>query len=105
MNYFHPDLKNKIYYNPGENGIDNQGNDKKNNGIDDDNNGFIDDYMGWDFVDRVGFPFDTTGGDELDWDNYPYDPNRGNFGFHGTFVAGIAGAETNNISGDCWCCT
>ena len=36
LNY--PDLKNKIYLNPGESGV------KSNNGIDDDNNGFIDDY-------------------------------------------------------------
>ncbi|HMT10502.1 MAG TPA: hypothetical protein PKA39_02635, partial [Ignavibacteria bacterium] len=43
------------------------------NGIDDDANGFVDDYMGWDFTDRVGFPFDSTGGDYLDWDNNPND--------------------------------
>jgi subtilisin family serine protease len=99
IEYFHPDLKNKIYKNPGEMGIDNLGRDKSNNEIDDDANGFIDDYMGWDFVDRVGFPLDTTAGDYLNWDNYPYDPVHGLAGFHGTFVAGIAGAEANNISG------
>ena len=88
IEYFHPDLKNKIYYNPGEMG------DKSSNGIDDDNNGFIDDYMGWDFVDRVGFPFDSTGGDYLTWDNIPLDE----YG-HGTLVSGTSAAETNNISG------
>ncbi len=50
--------------------------------------------MGWDFTDRVGFPFDSIGGDYLAWDNNPYDENG-----HGTYVAGIAGAETNNITG------
>lgn len=94
IDYLHLDLKNKIYYNPGENGIDNSGKDKRSNGIDDDNNGFIDDYMGWDFTDRVGFPFDSSGGDYLGWDNDPYDENA-----HGTYIAGISGAETNNVTG------
>jgi subtilisin family serine protease len=99
IDYYHPDLKNKIYQNPGETGLDINGNDKRFNGIDDDNNGFIDDYRGWDFTDRVGFPFDTTQGDFLNWDNDPFDPIAGSYGFHGTFVAGIAGAEANNVTG------
>ena len=94
IDYDHPDLKNKIYQNSGETGLDNQGNDKRSNNIDDDNNGFIDDYRGWDFTDRVGFPFDTSGGDYLDWDNDPKDENG-----HGSFIAGIAGAQTNNLTG------
>lgn len=93
IDYLHPDLKNKIFLNSGEIGIDALGNDKRFNGVDDDNNGFIDDYMGWDFTDRVGFPFDSTGGDYLDWDNDPMDENGYS---HGTAVAGIIGAETNN---------
>jgi subtilisin family serine protease len=94
IDYLHPDIKNKIYINPGETGTDAQGRDKRTNGIDDDGNGFVDDYMGWDFVDEVGYPFDTTGGDYLGWDNDPMDQK-----FHGTFVAGIIGAETNNLIG------
>ncbi len=94
IEYFHPDLINKIYFNSGEAGLDNLGRDKRTNGIDDDNNGFIDDYMGWDFVDRVGFPFDSTGGDYLTWDNIPLDEHG-----HGTLVSGTAAAETNNFSG------
>lgn len=94
IDYLHPDIKNKIYINPGETGLDAQGRDKRSNGIDDDGNGFIDDYMGWDFVDEVGYPFDTTGGDYLGWDNDPMDQL-----FHGTFVAGIIAAETNNLIG------
>ena len=93
IDYLHPDLKNKVFINSGEFGVDAYGNDKRYNGIDDDNNGFIDDYMGWDFTDRVGFPFDSTGGDYLDWDNDPMDENNYS---HGTAVAGIIGAETNN---------
>jgi subtilisin family serine protease len=94
IDYLHPDLQNKIYLNPGENGTDGNGNDKSLNGIDDDQNGFIDDFRGWDFTDRVGFPFDSSGGDYLDWDNDPMDENG-----HGTYIGGIAGAETNNITG------
>ncbi|GIK60911.1 MAG: S8 family serine peptidase [Ignavibacteriota bacterium] len=89
IDYYHPDLKNKIWQNPGE-----TGNGKETNGIDDDNNGFVDDYRGWDFTDRVGFPFDSTGGDYLNWDNDPFDE----YG-HGTNISGIAGAETNNYTG------
>jgi subtilisin family serine protease len=99
IEYFHPDLINKIYFNIGEIGLDQFGNDKRFNGIDDDNNGFVDDYMGWDFVDRVGFPLDTTAGDFLNWDNLPYDSIQGINGFHATYVAGIAGAEYNNQTG------
>lgn len=91
IDYLHPDLKNKIYINKGETGLDNNGKDKRFNGIDDDGDGFIDDYMGWDFVDRQGFPFDSLGGDYLTWDNNPLDENN-----HGTNIAGIIGAEVNN---------
>ncbi|MDY0083919.1 MAG: S8 family serine peptidase, partial [Ignavibacteriaceae bacterium] len=94
IDYDHPDLKNKIFINSGETGIDQFGNDKRTNGIDDDGNGFIDDYMGWDFTDRSGFPFDSTGGDYLEWDNDPSDEHG-----HGTYISGIAAAETNNFTG------
>ena len=89
IDYFHPDLQNKIWQNPGE-----TGNGKETNGIDDDNNGFVDDYRGWDFTDRVGFPFDSTGGDYLGWDNDPLDEQG-----HGTYISGIAAAQTNNFTG------
>ena len=94
IDYLHPDLQNKIYQNPGEMGTDAFGNDKRTNEIDDDNNGFVDDYRGWDFTDRVGFPFDSTGGDYLDWDNDPFDEQG-----HGTYISGIAAAQTNNFTG------
>ncbi|MCC6550207.1 MAG: S8 family serine peptidase [Ignavibacteriaceae bacterium] len=96
IDYLHPDLAGKIHFNSDETGTDAQGNDKRSNDIDDDGNGFIDDYMGWDFTYRKGFPYDSTGGDYLDWDNDPLDDNIFS---HGTAVAGIIGAQTNNISG------
>lgn len=97
IDYTHPDLKNKIYFNPGEMGLDSLGRDKRFNGVDDDGDGFADDYMGWDFVNRVGFAYDSTGGDYLDWDNNPMDEDK-QFS-HGTSIAGVIGAETNNHIG------
>lgn len=94
IDFNHVDLSNQIYYNLGETGLDTLGRNKRTNNVDDDANGFVDDYMGWDFTDRVGFPFDSTGGDYLDWDNNPNDEQG-----HGTFIAGIAGASINNLYG------
>lgn len=94
IDFDHVDLTQQIYYNAGETGTDALGRDKRTNGIDDDNNGFVDDFMGWDFTDRVGFPFDSTGGDYLDWDNNPNDEQG-----HGTYIAGITGASINNLFG------
>lgn len=87
VDYDHPDLANNIWTNPGETGTDSTGHDKSTNGIDDDNNGFIDDWHGWDFVGESYHP-DSTG------DNNPRFGNP-----HGTMVAGIIGAERNNIAG------
>jgi subtilisin family serine protease len=77
IDYLHEDLKDNIYYNVGEMGIDEHGNDKRYNGIDDDGNGFVDDWRGWDFY------------GEGDNDPMPGNP-------HGTHVAGIIGAVANN---------
>lgn len=74
-----PDLVNQLWTNPGE---------IPGDGIDNDHNGEIDDVHGWDFFSN---------------DNDP-DPSFEN-GFyadavdHGTFVAGMIGAQTNNDQG------
>ncbi|MCB1120165.1 MAG: S8 family serine peptidase [Verrucomicrobiae bacterium] len=71
----HEDLKNNLWKNPRE----------SKNGRDDDNNGIIDDLHGADFINKTGNLSDEDG--------------------HGTFVAGIIGAEGNNekgIAGVAW---
>ena len=72
----HPDLVDNLWRNPGE--ID-------GNGIDDDGNGFVDDVFGWNFaLDSA----DPTGLEEQL-------SNRD----HGTHVAGIVAATTDNGTG------
>ena len=75
IDWEHPDLADNIWINTDE--ID-------NNGIDDDNNGFIDDIRGWDF-----------GGLNGTSDNNPKEDRAD----HGTLVAGLASAVTNNEVG------
>ncbi|UCG51844.1 MAG: S8 family serine peptidase [Candidatus Latescibacterota bacterium] len=58
-------------------------------GVDDDGNGFVDDWIGWDFVDNIYGAWPGEDADEPD--NEPTD-----FNGHGTHVAGIMGAITNN---------
>jgi len=73
INLTHPDLVNNIWTNP---------NEIPGNDIDDDFNGFIDDVNGWNFNDSIA------------------DVSNGGYGhWHGTPVAGIIGAEGNNIEG------
>lgn len=76
INYNHEDLKNNLMINTGE---------IPDNGIDDDKNGYIDDFYGWNAGNNSSDPMDK------------FD--------HGTHVAGIIGASTNNnigISGVNW---
>lgn len=84
VDFYHPDLKDNLYINPGEDGLDQDNNSKRANGIDDDENGYIDDWCGWDFVSAGG-----AGGD-----NVPLPGNP-----HGTHVTGICAAVQNNIGG------
>lgn len=65
----HPDLAPNIWTNPGE---------VAGNGLDDDGNGYVDDVNGWDFSNGDNDPTPSAGND------------------HGTHVAGIAAAVTNN---------
>lgn len=82
IDFEHEDLKNQVWNNPGEMGLDELGNEKSTNGIDDDGNGFVDDWRGWDF------------GSESGNDN---NPSYG--GDHGVHVSGIAAAQVNNSIG------
>lgn len=75
----HPDLKDKIWVNKDE-----IANDKRDN----DNNGYLDDYNGWDFVDQDSDPNPSFGS--------AYNENAVN---HGTIVAGVAAASSNNNQG------
>jgi len=81
----HPDLRDAIWYNPGETGLDDMNRDRSTNGVDDDGNGFVDDWWGYDFA----------GPDAETPDNDP-SPGEEN---HGTIVAGIAGATGDNGTG------
>ena len=83
----HPDLASKIWVNP----------DEDLDGVDDDGNGLVDDVQGWDFGDADNDPNPHAVIDEIGLDE----------GFHGTFVAGIAAAATDNgvgIAGAGWGC-
>jgi serine protease len=73
----HPDLSANIWHNWGE---------TPNNGIDDDHNGYVDDRRGWDF----GGLGNNDGTPTPDNDPMEDRPD------HGTNVAGIASAVTNN---------
>ncbi|MCJ7458375.1 MAG: S8 family serine peptidase [candidate division Zixibacteria bacterium] len=81
----HPDLSLNIWTNKGE---------IAGNGIDDDTNGYVDDVRGWDFV-NGGYLCNSAGGEDCSTpDNDPKD-----FHGHGTHVAGISAAVTNNSTG------
>jgi subtilisin family serine protease len=72
----HPDLQNKIWLNSAE---------IPGNGVDDDGNGYVDDLHGWNFVSNSPDNQDDSG--------------------HGSHVAGIVAAETDNsigIAGISW---
>lgn len=76
VDYEHPDLAPNMWTNPGE---------IPGNGIDDEGNGYVDDVHGYDTANNDGDPLDDNG--------------------HGTHVAGILGAQSNNavgVAGTSW---
>jgi serine protease len=88
VEWYHPDLAPNIWHNLGEDANDNGRTLLESgdtwvfdpgdlNGVDDDGNGYVDDLIGWNF---------ST--------SQSNDPNTGHD--HGTHVAGIAGAVTDN---------
>jgi len=87
VRYTHEDLAGNMWKNPGETGLDANGNDKATNGIDDDGNGLVDDVYGAKYV-----------GVQISGD--PNDDNG-----HGSHVSGTIGGFGNNgkgVVGVCW---
>lgn len=81
----HPDLRDRIWTNPGE---------IPGNGIDDDKDGYVDDVHGWDFVDG-----------DADPDPEVKEASQSEGANHGTLVAGIIGAAGDNgigVAGAAW---
>ncbi|MEZ5357588.1 MAG: S8 family serine peptidase [Candidatus Zixiibacteriota bacterium] len=94
--YYHPDLKNNIWVNPGED-IDGDMvvfDSTDINSADNDGNGYTDDLVGYDFVSSSSNLW--PGEDGSVKDNDPKD-----FNGHGTHCSGIAAAVTNNSYGGC----
>ncbi|MSQ14445.1 MAG: hypothetical protein EXR50_01085 [Dehalococcoidia bacterium] len=107
----HPDLAANIWQNPGE---------IAGNGVDDDRNDYIDDFNGSDFVgSETGSQNSTNSPGDSNPCVFAGDPSAGNgrdddgdgdpdgAAYHGTAVAGIIAAVTNNslgVAGICWRC-
>ena len=92
IEWSHPDLVDNIAINEAEDG------DAATDNADNDGDGFFDNRNGWDFVNLLN----TTGCDDPDCQTADNDPSDA-VG-HGTFVAGVAAATTNNglgVAGTC----
>ncbi|MCC6278297.1 MAG: S8 family serine peptidase [Oligoflexia bacterium] len=88
VDYNHKDLAGNMWHNAGEEGLDEEGRDKRENGVDDDSNGYIDDFIGYDFAQKKNLPYDDHG--------------------HGTHTSGVAAAVGGNgigYSGVCPRCS
>lgn len=88
VDFSHPDLADRKWVNPGESGMDANGNDKATNGIDDDGNGFVDDVNGWNFCTNSPAVYEQTKYDTTT------DPSKTLN--HGTHVAGTIAGSLND---------
>jgi subtilisin family serine protease len=96
--WFHPDLTDNIWVNPGEDldgdGLvyqyDNMpGELDEYDQTDNDGNNYVDDFIGWDFIDNAMGCHENEDCDDQDNDTRDYDG-------HGTHCAGSASAVTDN---------
>ena len=78
MDIQHPQLQSRLSLNSGEQGLDEQGQDRSHNQVDDDGNGFVDDVGGYDFVNQGNKPLTKD------------------YSYHGTHVAGVIAAHHND---------
>lgn len=90
VNYWHEDLRDNMWRNPGESGLDDLSRDRASNGVDDDANGYVDDVYGIDAGDGDSDPMD---------EGFILPPAIPSPFYHGTMVAGIIGAAGNNTKG------
>ena len=91
---YHPDLGGTVAGLPGQIWT-NRAEQGGLAGVDDDGNGYVDDAQGWDFVALAGVPSGQLyAEDYLDEDDDPND-----YAGHGTMVAGLVGALTDNTIG------
>jgi subtilisin family serine protease len=89
--YWHEDIQDNLWQNPGEVGVDSSGYPRQTNGVDDDGNGHVDDVLGWDFA------FEDPDPDPYVFDGM--DRNRVQPYSHSIPALGIIGAKGNNHRG------
>lgn len=75
----HPALRDAVWKNSGETGLDSQGRRKETNGVDDDKNGYVDDVSGWNFA----------------MNNNDINDQHG----HGTHIAGLLAGNSAHFKG------
>jgi thermitase len=92
--YNHEDIRENIWHNKGEIGLDGDGYPKETNGVDDDGNGYVDDVIGWDFAfddpDPDCYIFDGKLTDRIATYSHSIDA-MGIIGAHGNNGVGVAG--------------
>jgi serine protease len=79
VDYTHEDLAQNIFVNRAEWMAETNGRQNARDNVDNDTNGYTDDFIGYDFVENDGLPFDRNGA--------------------GTAMAGVVGAATGNSLG------